>query len=415
MALQDLSITVLAVDLSKNAGMKTTAYLVSLAILAGAPSSCPGQDANPPAAASAVRTNVGGLYSGLIYPADGVVPERSGYFKIKVSKGGRLSGRMRLGKKNARFAGRFNEHGIANLVAYNKTKEECEETGWTDHNGVWHPGDCDRKLTWILRLELSTDGEEIRGAVIFARGAGWTADLHGHRDGLGGQNNPAPPGKYTILLPGSAEPQASPAGHGYGTITVNAKGNVRLTGVLPDGSKISQGGVISRNGVWALSVPTHGGHGTLMGWVTFEPGPESDLTGLLQWIWPRRAARTYYSEGFSVETAVTGSRYAPPASGLSPWNWVNGTVELDGGNLSEPITGDVEFGGGNQLIPVAGALPQFKLKVQSATGAFSGSFLHPETGRTSSCRGVVLQKQNLGAGFFLGSSQSGYVLVKPTQ
>jgi len=388
---------------------------MSLAILTGALSSCLGQDTNAPAAASGVRTNFEGLYSGLIYPADGVVPERSGYFKIKVSKGGRLSGRMWVGNRNARFAGRFNEQGVANLVAYNKTKKECEEEGLFDNNGIWHPTDCDRKLTWILHLELSTDGEEVHGAVMLARGARWTTGLYGHRAGLGGQNNPASPGKYTILLPGRAEPQASPAGHGYGTITVDARGNVRLTAVLADGSRISQGAVISRNGVWPLFVPTNDGDGALIGWVTFEPTPEGDLAGLLQWIRPRRAARTYYPEGFSVETVVTGSRYAPPASGLSPWNWINGTVELGGGDLSEPILGGVEFGGGNQFIPAAGALAQFKLKVKSATGAFSGSFHHPDTGRTSMCRGVVLQKQNVGAGFFLSSRQSGYVLVKPAQ
>jgi hypothetical protein len=311
--------------------------------------------------------------------------------------------------------GHFNEQGVANFVAYNKTKEECEHDGWyTTPDGVSHYADCDRKLTWILHLELSDDGEEIRGAAMRPRGTRWTTDLHGYRAGLDGQSNPASPaGKYTILLPGSAAPQASPAGHGYATATVDARGNVRLTGVLADGTKISQGAVISRNGVWPLFVPTHDGDGALIGWVTFQERPEGDLAGLLQWIKPRRAGHTYYPEGFSVETVVMGSRYVPPASGLSPWNWTNGTVALGGGNLSEPIIGDVEFGGGNQLTLVAGALAQFKLKVKPASGTFNGSFLHPDTGRTSTCRGVVLQKQNVGAGFFLSSSQSGNVLVQP--
>jgi hypothetical protein len=415
MAPQGLSITALEMDQSKNAGMKTTACLMSLAMFTGALSSCLGQGANAPAAVSGVRTDFEGVYSGLIYPADGVVPARSGYFKVKVSKGGRLSGRMTVGKRNTRLEGHFDQQGVANFVAYNKTKEECEAEGsYTTPDGVSHHVDCDRKLTWILHLELSDDGEEIRGAAMRPRGTRWTTDLYGHRAGLDGQSNPASPaGNYTILLPGSAAPQASPAGHGYATATVDARGNVRLTGVLADGTKISQGAVISRNGVWPLFVPTHGGDGALIGWVTFEERPEGDLAGLLQWIKPRRAGHTYYPEGFSVEMVATGSRYAPPASGLSPWDWTNGTVALRGGNLSEPIMGDVEFGAGNQFALVAGALAQFKLKVKPASGTFNGSFLHPDTGRTSTCRGVVLQKQNIGAGFFLSSSQSGNVLVEP--
>jgi hypothetical protein len=34
-------------------------------------------------------------------------------------------------------------------------------------------------------------------------------------------------------------------------------------------------------------------------------------------------------------------------------------------------------------------------------------FVHPETGRSSAIKGLLLQKQNLGAGFFLGTTKAG--------
>ena len=39
----------------------------------------------------------------------------------------------------------------------------------------------------------------------------------------------------------------------------------------------------------------------------------------------------------------------------------------------------------------------------------SGNFLHPETLKKTRFKGVILQKQHLGAGFFLGSSESGSI------
>jgi hypothetical protein len=40
-------------------------------------------------------------------------------------------------------------------------------------------------------------------------------------------------------------------------------------------------------------------------------------------------------------------------------------------------------------------------------GTFVGSFLNPDTHRPSPIKGVLLQKQNAGGGFFLGTNQSG--------
>jgi hypothetical protein len=51
--------------------------------------------------------------------------------------------------------------------------------------------------------------------------------------------------------------------------------------------------------------------------------------------------------------------------------------------------------------------------ITSASGLFSGSIGVPGSGKTVAFTGVVLQKQNIGSGFFLGTNQSGRVLLSP--
>jgi hypothetical protein len=54
-----------------------------------------------------------------------------------------------------------------------------------------------------------------------------------------------------------------------------------------------------------------------------------------------------------------------------------------------------------------------KLTVRTSSGLFHGSVINPETGKPITVNGIVLQNQNFGAGFFLGTNQSGSVLLSP--
>jgi hypothetical protein len=53
------------------------------------------------------------------------------------------------------------------------------------------------------------------------------------------------------------------------------------------------------------------------------------------------------------------------------------------------------------------------MKIVTPTGLFTGKFKHPVTGATVPFRGAFLQKQNFGAGWFLGADQSGFVNFEP--
>ncbi len=56
------------------------------------------------------------------------------------------------------------------------------------------------------------------------------------------------------------------------------------------------------------------------------------------------------------------------------------------------------------------ALPntnKLALTLTSSSGLLGGSFVHPDTLKKSTLKGVVLQKQQIGGGYFLGTNQSG--------
>jgi hypothetical protein len=44
---------------------------------------------------------------------------------------------------------------------------------------------------------------------------------------------------------------------------------------------------------------------------------------------------------------------------------------------------------------------------------FQGSVINPATGKPIAVKGALLQKQNLGFGYFLGTNQTGSVFLGP--
>jgi hypothetical protein len=81
------------------------------------------------------------------------------------------------------------------------------------------------------------------------------------------------------------------------------------------------------------------------------------------------------------------------------------------GGLAQTYTNLVTIMSNNKATNLAGI--KLTLTVSPKTGLFTGSFLNPETTKTVPINGVVLQKQNIGAGFFLSTNLSGQVYFDP--
>ncbi len=84
---------------------------------------------------------------------------------------------------------------------------------------------------------------------------------------------------------------------------------------------------------------------------------------------------------------------------------------LAGGNLATGITNTLVLGANNKIVSADGSKLTFTLT--ASQGLFSGSVVNPATAKPIAFKGVILQKQSIGSGFFLGTNQSGQVLWSP--
>src|SRR5262249_59550123 len=62
-------------------------------------------------------------------------------------------------------------------------------------------------------------------------------------------------GKYTFFISGFAGSATAPAGHSYGTATIDSNGVVKMSAFLADKTKGAQTVPLSKNGLWPLYVP----------------------------------------------------------------------------------------------------------------------------------------------------------------
>jgi hypothetical protein len=176
-------------------------------------------------------------------------------------------------------------------------------------------------------------------------------------------------------------------GNSYGSLTVDGSGNVKLGGVLADGTKITQASQISEDGSWPMFVPLYKGKGLLIAWISFANRTEDDLHGSVNWIKQPDLLARFYPSGFALGGDAIGSLYAP-VSALQ---------------LNSQVAKLQSNGTANSVVTA--------IKVSATTGVFKGSMTDKTTGKPSSFQGALLQKPVAGYGFILGVNQSMPVLL----
>ncbi len=279
-----------------------------------------------------------------------------------------------------------------------------------------------------MQLRLATN-DTVSGLVCPANGE-WVAELAGDRAVFNSASNPASnfAGSYTLAIPHSSNSAASPGGDGYGTVTVTPDGNIRLQGNLADGAILSQAVSVSKDGLWPLYVRAYVGSrtytnevnvvmtkkefkGSIIGWLSFN-GNNHAPTGTVSWVKTPLAGDALYPSGFTNCADILSSRYVAPPLSAPALTMNKRMVMTKDGNLNGSfmnhctplVTGGFSFSSPN--------INAQRLKLNPANGLLSGSFLNPITGRRTPVKGVVLQDQNAGCGYFLGTSQSGSILLQ---
>jgi hypothetical protein len=338
---------------------------------------------------------VAGVYQGLIETAP-FSQANSGTISLTAASTGIFSAKFTLGGTAFSLSGNFDNSGNSTSV-------------------IARAGSS--SLTVALQIDLSNGTDQVTGTISDGT---TTSTVTANLSPFNIKTNPAPQfaGTYTIVLPpnpGDTGP-SFPQGNGYGTLKIDAGGKIKFSGVLGDGTKVSETGTVSENGMWPVYVPLYGKLGSLSGLVTFtNVVGVGDLGGTLTWFKPVLAGSKLFPNGFTTQITLLGSFYTVPAPGTTALTVSNATCNLlvttGAGDLPSFASNSVTLNTANMITLCV--TNGFKLTITTKTGLFSGSFVNPNTSKPTKFNGALLQKQNDGAGLFLGTDQTGFVAVEP--
>jgi hypothetical protein len=332
---------------------------------------------------------VAGTYNGLFYDTNGVQQPSSGFFTLTLQTGGSYSAHLQMGNNRPSWSGRFTLAGAASAF-------------------ISHPGTSNLSVT--LALDLAPGVDRLTGSV---SDGDWLASLWADRAIFDARKNPATnyAGSYTMIIPGHNDDEFFPEGDGYGPVTVDLSGNVRLAaGLLADNSSLSQNTTVSKDGRWPFYESLYAGSGSALSWITFTNQTDSDLHGAFSWIKPARTNDHFYPGGFTNVVMAEGFAYTPPTTNRVI-ALTNGFVIFSGGNLSMPFTNSIMLEQNNTI--VAQGTNHLILSIVRPSGVLNGNVKFPGAANSTPFHAILLQGTNAAAGFFLGTDQSGRVLLEP--
>jgi photosystem II stability/assembly factor-like uncharacterized protein len=337
-----------------------------------------------PGSASGLSTT-NGTYQGLFYDTNGVTIDSSGAASISVKASGTFSAKLQFAGQSYSCSGKFSGAGSSS-------------------NSIPRSGLSPLTLT----MQIDPDNNALITGLVSADA--WTAELVAYAS-VFSKTNPCPQvGQYTLAFPGSDDPAAGPAGDGYATVKVNSLGNTSVAGKLGDGTPVSRKTSLSQNGQLPLFASLYSGKGLFVGWLTFSNQADSDLSGPVTWIAPSDATLKIDPTGFTNQLQAAGSSYQF-IPGVPVLNMTNGQVSFLYANLPQNFTNQIRLTNNSAVVNLSSN--KLACKIVTSSGQFSGSATIPGTKQTVSFAGVILQKLNLGTGYFLGTNQSGRVSFGP--
>ncbi len=215
---------------------------------------------------------------------------------------------------------------------------------------------------------------------------------------------------FTAKLPLTAADPALPGGIGFGSLVVDAAGNLRFTGRLGNGAPISGSGAYLADGTMAFygykASSAASGAESIVGTLTASASPApASITGSTSWL---HAADGRYASGFETQLDLTATPYMKPAV-----SFALGTMTFSGAGLTAATTANLTIDAlGNVIRTGPGSAP-FSMKIDKNTGLFSGQFFHPDEMTSRTFNGVVFQLDQTGVGVFNDSTGPGQVLFQP--
>lgn len=262
-----------------------------------------------------------------------------------------------------------------------------------------------RSVTITLRLDLSDPSYPLTGSI---DSAGVVDQL---LPGVAAAN-------AKVLLPKALRftmslhaPATEPAAHGYAVVTVSRASATRIAGQLADGTPFTVATVRLQDGSVKWTVPVRKNAGWLLGDWALQESDTALPGGTTQWL--RTATSTL--TGFLRLLPTIGSAYvAPTVAAVSAIDFPDSTARqasfsLRNGGLPEELDYALSFLKSDVIqTPVGSTLA---LHFDRPSGFWSGTVTLG--GAKRSIRGVFLQSQNQGFGYFLNGLEAGSAELVP--
>ncbi|MBA4148309.1 MAG: hypothetical protein H0X66_09350 [Verrucomicrobia bacterium] len=362
----------------------------------------------------------GGVYNGLFSDTNnGVAYESAGFVTLKVTPKLGFSGKLLLNGNALGFSGKLGIDGTASATTKIRSKSFEKP-----------------EVTVRFALDFNGASETLSGTV--AQDGEWVSDLKADRviwttNIL--EQATAFANAYTMLLPGFTNKNEGPIASGYGLVTIDKRGKLKLAGGSADGQVLKQATVVSKDGAWPFFAPAYKQvrfhsltqkkitetKGFVLGWLNYETNALGNMApaGNLHWI--NTGADSLYANGFTNQNLeVIGSRWLPPIakSGIRAVEMTNVVISFAEGNLSEPFEARFMVSSNTTLLALKTEtyLNKVKAGLAAKTGLLKGTFAHPEDpAPPTKYAGVLVQDYNFGSGFFIGTNESGSVELDPIE
>jgi len=338
----------------------------------------------------------GGTYTGLATQTNDLAAASSGFLSLNLRFTGYFTANLTMGNKSSSFNGTLDASGNATNTV--------PPHGVNPLNVIFHLNEPGGQTNQIV----GTVSNAVFNSELLADRAG----LFVNPSGLYPNTNLCPQtGHFTFIIePANTNDTSVPQGFGYGTVIVQKLGHLHLNGTLGDGTAFVSSGPISGIGTYPIFRLLYNNRlGSCLGWITFPMTNSFD--GTLDWFKPPTPNDPFYRTGFTTTPMVQGAAYIMPSKG-GPTVAGNAQVTLGGGNLLSNIVKSIVIGS-NGVVAVTNPGPDnLSMIIAPTTGLFSGGFTNPTINKIAFFEGYLLQGDQIGAGLFFGTNQTGYALIQ---
>lgn len=340
----------------------------------------------------------GGIFSGLIMDS---ADDPVGIAKLTVSRvRGTFSSRFTISQKASTLKGALDEN-----------------TG--TFSGQFEKDDITHTVVFALE-SIGGNAHQAAGTIVSSAG---NYSFRATQSQFHSKKNPAPwEGRYTMVLPDDPTENAAakPQGNGSATGRISKNGSFKMAARLGDGTKVT----LSAKTGWDGSIQLFKNLYRInpKGWVggiihCRDVENVSDIDGEFDWVKNADPREKRYPDGFEITQPVVGSLFEKPFRNqqlLSSLADVenNAVLSLTEGNIAPLPDLSFTWTNANKGIYTPNDSERVTFRFSKTNGSVYARYYDRTQRRDVRMYGVVLQKQQLAAGYFLGDGQTGAGVIK---